>query len=114
MIDDKEYPRLTKEICDAYRKRAAELLGTNCADTGSRRLLRKELQKRYGILEMEALDILSGHIRGEVVEKYDMIRGYADKIIIDTRDKGFEKDFIEWIQEREKKRIGEYEIIDEK
>ena len=43
-------------------------------DVGQRRQLRKELQERYGLLEIEAVNILGGVHGAFYVAKYDRIR----------------------------------------
>lgn len=64
---------LTLEICQVYRRRALELGTVN--DTGARRDLRIELQKKCDLTEVEAINILDGKHITEYVRKYDIMRG---------------------------------------
>ncbi len=58
-MDDERYI-LTLEVCEEYYKRACELGGFS-QDTGARRELRLELQEKYGLNEVEAVNILNGY-----------------------------------------------------
>lgn len=51
---------LTYEIACAYRDRAKVLPYNGMQDIGERRALRKELQARCGITELEAVNIING------------------------------------------------------
>lgn len=51
---------LTYEIACAYRDRAKALPYNGMQDIGERRALRKELQARCGITELEAVNIING------------------------------------------------------
>lgn len=51
---------LTHEIAYTYRDRAEALPYNGMQDTGARRALRIELQERYGVTELEAVNIING------------------------------------------------------
>lgn len=65
---------LTKEAVDHYYERAQKCSGDNAQDIGARRQLRKELQEQFGLLEIEAVNILNGFHGAFYVEKYNRIR----------------------------------------
>lgn len=65
---------LTKEAVDYYYEQAQKCSGNDSQDIGQRRQLRKELQERFGLLEIEAVNILSGVHGAFYVEKYNRIR----------------------------------------
>jgi len=65
---------LTMEVVAAYQKRAMRLTTPGNQDVGARRMLRKDLQERYGLLEIEAINILNGFHAAFYVEKYRRIR----------------------------------------
>lgn len=65
---------LTKEAVDYYYEQAQKCSGNDLQDIGQRRQLRKELQERFGLLEIEAVNILSGVHGAFYVEKYNRIR----------------------------------------
>ena len=51
---------LTKEIANEYRDRAKLLPPNGLQDIGDRRKLRIELQKRFNLTELEAVNIING------------------------------------------------------
>lgn len=65
---------LTKEAVDYYYEQAQKCTCGASGDVGQRRRLRKELQERFGLLEIEAVNILSGVHGAFYVEKYNRIR----------------------------------------
>lgn len=65
---------LTMDACKEYYDRAQALLPNGKQDIGERRELRIELQNRFGIAEIEAINILDGYHIQEYVEKYNNIR----------------------------------------
>ena len=69
----KNYEWLTLEVAKEFHKRA-DALGTSPNDVGAKRELRKELQEKYGLLEVEALNILNGYHLNAYVEKYRKIK----------------------------------------
>ena len=65
---------LTIEAVDYYYNQAQKCTCNTSEDVGQRRQLRKELQERYGLLEIEAVNILGGVHGAFYVAKYDRIR----------------------------------------
>lgn len=65
---------LTMEACQDYYIRAQTLPPNGRQDIGERRKLRLELQEKYGIAEIEAINIVNGFYFHEYVQKYDNIR----------------------------------------
>ena len=61
---------LTKNIARAYRDRAKALPYNGIQDTGERRILRQELQERYGVTELEVVNILNGFNIADYCMKY--------------------------------------------
>ena len=62
---------LTAEAAADYRKRAEALQNAAAGqDIGERRRLRVELQEKYGLLEIEAVNILNGYHTSFYVDKY--------------------------------------------
>lgn len=51
---------LTREIANEYRKRAMLLPPNGLQDIGERRELRKELQARCNLTELQAVNIING------------------------------------------------------
>ena len=51
---------LTAEIVKEYRTRVKNLPENGGQDIGERRILRRELQKRCGLTELQAINILNG------------------------------------------------------
>ena len=51
---------LTREIANEYRKRAMLLPANGLQDIGKRRELRKELQARCDLTELQAVNIING------------------------------------------------------
>lgn len=79
---------LTYEACKEYREKALALNDNSGLDIGERRRLRLEIQERYGLLEIEAINILNGFFHKEYVRKYYVIRNLIvmiayDKVNID-------------------------------
>ena len=66
---------LTMEICHEYKRRADQLPPNGMQDTGERRKLRIELQKRCHLTAIEAINILNGYYFSVYVNKYDILRG---------------------------------------
>ena len=80
---------LTLEACAEYRKRAEKLPDQGGQDIGERRRLRMELQEEYGLLEVEAVNIINGLHSRDYVAKYDLIRAieYKDEWIEEVAEK---------------------------
>lgn len=65
---------LTEDAVTYYQKKVRECSQTNARDAGTRREIRKELQERYGLLEIEAINILNGFYAKHYIEKYRRIK----------------------------------------
>lgn len=65
---------LTYEIAMDYYRRAESMPGNDRSDTGRRNVLRKELQEKYGVTEIEAVNILSGYHIADYAERYRRIK----------------------------------------
>ena len=77
---DNERYILTLEVCEEYYKRACELGGFS-QDTGARRELRLELQEKYGLNEVETVNILNGYHYAEYVrvQQYKIEKAIAEQ-----------------------------------
>jgi len=64
---------LTQEVAEEYRVRASQLTDNGRQDIGERRELRIELQEKYGLLEIEAVNIINGFGIKDCVNKYHCI-----------------------------------------
>lgn len=64
---------LTAAVCEEFQKRVKYYCGNDGNDIGVRRALRKELQETYGLLEIEAINILNGYNVNDYLRKYYMI-----------------------------------------
>ncbi len=58
---------LIKKIANEYRDRARLLPPNGLQDIGDRRKLRIELQARYNLTELEAVNIINGYHIGDYV-----------------------------------------------
>ena len=65
---------LTTEDAYEYMMKAKTLTMKNPVDIGERRELRIELQKRFGLTEIEAINILNGNRINDYVNKYYRIK----------------------------------------
>lgn len=65
---------LTCEACNYYHEKAKIYNKTNGQDADLKRELRLELQNRYGLLDIEAINILNGFYTSFYVEKYRRIK----------------------------------------
>lgn len=65
---------LTYEGCNYYREKAKKYNKINSQDAGPKRELRLELQNRYGLLDIEAINILNGFYTSFYVDKYRRIK----------------------------------------
>ena len=65
---------LTFEACNFYREKAKKYNRGNGQDAGAKRQLRTEFQNRYGLLDIEAINILNGFYISFYVEKYRRIK----------------------------------------
>ncbi|MDO4187614.1 MAG: hypothetical protein Q4D29_01365 [Lachnospiraceae bacterium] len=64
---------LTQEVCDRYREAAKEINDFDPQDIRRHRELRKELQAKYGLTEVEAINILNGNNISDYLLKYRRI-----------------------------------------
>ena len=81
----KEY-RQKVELLEEYRQKV-ELLGEDVSDTGIRRKLRIELQRKYGLLEIEAINILNGYNVPAYLAKYERIKNKIPLVKIQEQQK---------------------------
>jgi len=65
---------LTAEAVSFYQEKAKSCAQISGQDIGERRKLREELQERFGLLEIEAINILNGFYGAFYVEKYRRIK----------------------------------------
>lgn len=65
---------LTSEVAHAYRKKAEALGTANLELTGERRRLYEELKDKYGVTDVEAVNILNGYRISDYVDKYYRIK----------------------------------------
>ena len=65
---------LTIEAANEYYRRACEITNATGEDTGEFRKLCAEFQEKYGLLEMEAFNILNGYYASDYVNKYSRIK----------------------------------------
>lgn len=64
---------LTQEVCEAYRQKAESINEYDCQDVRKHRELRWELQEKYGLTEVEAINILNGNNISDYLLKYKRI-----------------------------------------
>ena len=64
---------LSKQITKEYETRASRLPPNGRQDIGKRRELRIELQKRCGLPEIEAVNIINGYYADIYIAKYEML-----------------------------------------
>lgn len=86
MTDNKELERLvneknkhkgewlTEEAVAYYQEKAKNVSQSNHQDIGAKHALRQELQERFGLLEIEAINILNGFYARFYIEKYKRIK----------------------------------------
>ena len=75
---------LTKAIAEEYMRRARKLPENGMQDIGERRELRIELQKRCGLTDLQAVNI----VNGDHVKDYVMIAAYKKREQIRKEGKG--------------------------
>lgn len=83
---ENEYDWITLEVVKEYRQKV-ELLGEDVSDTGIRRKLRIELQRKYGLLEIEAINILNGYNVSAYLAKYERIKNKIPLVKIREQQK---------------------------
>lgn len=65
---------LTKDVVEEYQKRAKGIQNTSEECIGERRKLCWELIEKYGITEIEAINIINGRYAMDYVNKYERVR----------------------------------------
>lgn len=84
---------LTYDAAASYRKKAEALGYGNSELTGERFSLYKELQEKYGVTQLEAINILNGRCISDYVEKYQRIKNLIPlKVDKKTKVKNMEKE----------------------
>lgn len=71
---------LTQEVCDRYREEAESINEFDPQDVRRHREMRWELQEKYGLTEVEAINILNGNNISDYLLKYRRIMN-REKII---------------------------------
>lgn len=69
---------LTIEVAKRYRDVAEKISANDMQSIGERRRLRLELEEKYGVTEIEAINILNGFSIGDYVDKYYRMRNRID------------------------------------
>lgn len=64
---------LTKEICLKYKEEAQSINEFDSQDVRKHKELRMELQERYGLTQIEAINILNGNNIADYVNKYNRV-----------------------------------------
>ena len=64
---------LTQEVCDQYRLEAEQINEFDPQDVRRHREMRLELQQKYGLTEVEAINILNGNNISDYLLKYRRI-----------------------------------------
>lgn len=64
---------ITEEDAKSYQEKAQNI-STYGQDIRARRELRMELQRRFGLLEIEAINIINGFHTASYIKKYERIR----------------------------------------
>ena len=64
---------LTASVCEEYRKMAEEINEFDPQDVRRHRELRLKLQEKYGLTQIEAINILNGNNISDYVNKYTRI-----------------------------------------
>lgn len=84
---------LTEEVVEEIQRKVRELEGTDNQIIGEKKKLCQKLMKEYGVLELEAVNIISGNRTKDYVNKYQRIK---NQIPLDIkRDRAF------WDEEEE-------------
>lgn len=65
---------LSRAIAKEYQRAASALADEGLQDIGQRRTLRIELQKRCGLTELEAVNVINGHHVQDYIAKYERRR----------------------------------------
>ena len=83
--EDAGYLWIDKNVTDEYRKKALNL-GANPNNVGGMRRLSEELQSIYGLVEVEALNILNGHNVNDYITKYYRLQHRIPTLLIRTKE----------------------------
>ena len=65
---------LSRAIAKEYQRAVSALMDDGIQDIGQRRSLRIELQKRCGLTELEAVNVINGHHVQDYIAKYERRR----------------------------------------
>lgn len=65
---------ITQEIVEQYQQKASVLGNDSLEDIGVKRALRIELQEKYDLLEIEAINLLNGYHVKDILRKYERIK----------------------------------------
>ena len=65
---------ISRAIAKEYQRAASALADEGLQDIGQRRALRIELQKRCGLTELEAVNVINGHHVQDYIAKYERKR----------------------------------------
>lgn len=68
------YKWLTEEVAENYQKRYQTLLQNGVSEFNASWELSSELQKNYGVNQIEAMNILKGYYVKDYVNRYENIR----------------------------------------
>lgn len=76
---DKEFENhkgdfITREVCEEYRRLGEELNRVDCQDVDRHKELCRELQRDYGVTQIEAINIVNGFHIAEYISKYERIK----------------------------------------
>lgn len=69
---------LTAEVVKRYRDAVERQPSKDMQSIGERRRLRLELEEKYGITEIEAINILNGSSIGDYINKYERRKKKAE------------------------------------
>ncbi len=70
---------LTQDVAKEYQRRAERLPDNGLQDIGERRSLRLELQEKYGLTELQAVNVLNNrHVGDYIAIQTRRIWQYAD------------------------------------
>lgn len=108
---ENDFEWLTKEIADEYYRRAQKLPDNGMQDVGQRYELRRELQKRCNLTELEAINILNGRNVADYVQN-SLIRQGIVKVEISDKDKAEKQRLLDTIADLESK-IKNEKLVDE-
>ena len=83
---------LSRAIAKEYQRAASTLTDEGLQDIGQRRTLRIELQKRCGLTELEAVNVINGHHVQDYIAKYERRREEDERKQRDQDDGRMDKD----------------------